>query len=157
MFGNKKKKLEALFTSGSKAVGVVQEVRDTGMTVNDNPRVKMVFRIEPIDGSEPFQAEKTKTVPRVAIPRQGDRYPVWYDPNDTELWAFAIIENDQGREQVRSQFGDAAATMTGMGNGAEGAGGDPTERLQKLNELRQSGAISEFEFEDKKAQILAEL
>jgi hypothetical protein len=156
LFGRKKKKVEALFESGSKAVGVVQEVRDTGMTVNDNPRVKMTFRIEPIDGSEPFQAEKTKVVPRVAIPRQGDRYPVWYDPNDPETWAFAIIENDQGRESIRAQFGDAAATMTGMGNGGAAAG-NATERLQKLNELRQSGAISEFEFEDEKAQILSEL
>lgn len=157
MFGRKKKKIQALFETGSKAVGVVESVRDTGMTVNDNPRVKMTFRIEPLDGSEPFEAEKTKTVPRVAIPRQGDRYPVWYDPNDTETWAFAMVENDQGREQIRAQFGDAAATMTGMGNGAGATGGDPTERLKKLDELRQSGAISEFEFEDKKAQILSEL
>ena len=130
MLGRKKKKLEALFTTGSKGVGVVQSVKDTGLTVNDNPRVKMTFRIEPLDGSEPFEAEKTKTVPRVAIPRAG--------------------------QTVREQFGDAAATMTAMGNGG-GGDGEPIERLQKLQQLRESGAIGEFEFEDKKAQILSEL
>ncbi len=155
MFGRKKKQqqLQALFETGSKGVGVVLGVQDTGMTVNDNPRVKMMFRIEPLDGGEPFEAQKTKTVSRVQIPRQGDRYPVWYDPNDPDTWAFAMIENDQGREQIQAQFGEAAETMTGVGNG----GGDPTDRLKKLQELRESGAISEFEFEDKKAQILSEL
>lgn len=30
-------------------------------------------------GSPPFDVEKTKTVSRVEIPRQGDRYAVFYD------------------------------------------------------------------------------
>ena len=157
MFGRNKKKMAALFETGSKAVGQVISVQDTGMTVNDNPRVKMGFRIEPLDGSQPFQAQKTKTVPRVSIPRQGDRYPVWFDPNDHDTWAFAMIEDDTGRATIRSQFGEAASTMTGMGNDDGGGGGDPTERMQKLQALKESGAITESEFEDKKAQILSEI
>ena len=68
--------------TGSKGVGTVVSVRDTGMTVNDNPRVEMVFRVEPLDGSAALDLTKKTTVSRVEIPRQGDRYPVWYDPSD---------------------------------------------------------------------------
>ena len=82
LFKSKKKQAADLVETGLKGAGTVISVQDTGMTVNDNPRVKMVFRVEPLDGGAPFDAEKTRTVSRVEIPRQGDRYPVWYDAED---------------------------------------------------------------------------
>jgi Short C-terminal domain len=165
MFGRgKKAKAENLIASGLRGVGIVTDVRDTGMTVNDNPRVKMTFRVEPLDGSAAFEAKKTSTVSRVAIPRAGDRYPVWYDGADPETWMYAVIADDNGRQQIRSLFGVAAETMTGMGSPAvatvtvpvptapeEG----PLERLQKLSELRAAGVLDEAEFEATKARILA--
>src|SRR5436190_24250496 len=112
---SKKKKAEELFATGSKGVGTVIQVADTGMTVNDNPRVKMIFRVEPIDGSPAFDAQKTATVSRVQIPRQGDRYPVWYDAQDPgKKWAFATVADDTGRETMRQQFGAAAVTFVGL-------------------------------------------
>lgn len=163
MFGRgKKAKAENLVATGQRGVGVVTDVRDTGMTVNDNPRVKMTFRIEPLDGSAPFEARKTSTVSRVAIPRTGDRYPVWYDAADPETWMYATIADDNGRQQIRAMFGAAAETMTGIGDAPAASATtvaapatDPLERLQKLNELRAAGALSETEFETTKAQILA--
>jgi uncharacterized protein DUF3592 len=115
MFGRgKKAKAQNLMASGLRGVGVVVDVRDTGMTVNDNPRVKMTFRIEPLDGGAPFEARKTSTVSRLAIPRRGDRYPVWYDGADPETWMYAVIADDTGRQQIRDLFGAAAETMTGI-------------------------------------------
>src|SRR5689334_4000865 len=151
MFGRgKKAKAENLVATGLRGVGVVTDVRDTGMTVNDNPRVKMTFRIEPLDGSAPFEARKTSTVSRVAIPRAGDRYPVWYDAADPETWMYAIIADDNGRQQIRALFGPAAETMTGMGNAAPAPApaapapaADPLDRLQQLNALRAAGALSD--------------
>ena len=70
LFKSKAKKAEELMTSGAKGVGTVVSVQDTGMTVNDNPRVKMVFRVEPLDGGPAFDAEKKTTVSRVEIPRR---------------------------------------------------------------------------------------
>jgi hypothetical protein len=165
MFGRgKKAKAERLMTTGQRGVGIVTDVRDTGMTVNDNPRVKMTFRIEPLDGSAPFEARKTSTVSRVAIPRTGDRYPVWYDAADPETWMYATVADDNGRQQIRSLFGAAAETLTGIGNPVAASAtaptapaADPLERLQKLNELRAAGALSDAEFEATKAQILAEM
>lgn len=154
MFGRgKKAKAENLIASGLRGVGVVADVRDTGMTVNDNPRVKMVFRIEPLDGSAPFEARKTSTVSRVAIPRAGDRYPVWYDGEDHETWMYAVVADDHGRQQIRAMFGVAAETMTGMGGPAAEQG--PLERLEKLGALRAAGVLDDAEFEATKARILA--
>ncbi|WP_445149474.1 SHOCT domain-containing protein [Baekduia sp. Peel2402] len=162
MFGRgKKAKAENLIASGLRGVGIVTDVRDTGMTVNDNPRVKMVFRVEPLDGSAAFEAKKTSTVSRVAIPRAGDRYPVWYDGEDHETWMYAVIADDNGRQQIRSLFGAAAETMTGMGSPAVASVAPaameqgPLERLQKLSEMRAAGVLDEAEFEATKARILA--
>jgi hypothetical protein len=165
-FGKRKReKAENLVATGSRAVGVVLGVHDTGMTMNDNPRIKMSFRIEPIDGSAPFEAQKTKVVSRVQIPRAGDRYPVWYDAGDSDNWAFATVDNDEGREALRQMFGAAAETMTGIGSPAavpapappEAAPADPLDRLKKLDELRAAGVVTDAEFAEKKAHILAQL
>jgi hypothetical protein len=166
-FGKKKREKAAnLVATGARAVGTVMSVNDTGTTMNDNPRVKMLFRIEPIDGSPAFEAEKTKFVSRVQIPRPGDRYPVWYDLEDASSWAFATVENEEGREQIRAMFGAAAETITGVGNPAAAAAAaapaatapaDPVERLGKLNELRAAGVLTDAEFEAKKAEILAQI
>src|SRR5512139_1503819 len=113
LFGkSRQEKAINLVETGSRGVGVVVNVQDTGVTMNDNPRVSMAFRVEPLDGSPPFEARKTKVVSRVEIPRAGDRYPVWYDPADPESWAYATVANDEGRASIRAMFGPAAETMT---------------------------------------------
>jgi hypothetical protein len=169
MFGKgKKEKAAELFQTGSKAVGTVMLVQDTGMTINDNPRIKMTFRVEPIDGSPAFDAHKTKTVSRLQIPRQGERYPVWYDRNDPETWAFAMIADDTGRATMRQMFGAAAEQFVGMGGApvatapaaapaAAAPAVDPVERLQKLGELRAQGVIYDAQFEEQKAKLLQAL
>src|SRR3954452_24106626 len=171
-FGRKKKEEQALnlIQNGARGIGTVLTVQDTGMSINDNPRVKMAFRVEPLDGGPPFEAQKTKVVSRVEIPRTGDRYPVWYDASDpADTWAFAMIADDTGRAQIRQMFGPQAETITGMGGApmaavaapapapAAPAAPDPVERLRKLDELRASGILSDAEFEQKKAEILAQI
>src|SRR5213075_3177958 len=115
IFNSKRKRAEALMATGSKGAGTVVQVQDTGMTVNDNPRIKMTFRVEPLDGTPAFDTTKTTTVSRVQIPRQGDRYPVWYDPQDTSKWMYATIADDTGRDTMGHLFGDVAQTFVGMG------------------------------------------
>jgi hypothetical protein len=151
--------------TGTRAVGTVLNVVDTGVTMNDNPRVQMAFRIEPLDGSPAFEAEKTKVVSRVQIPRSGDRYPVWYDAADPSTWAFAFVDNEEGRDNIRQMFGAAAETMTGVGNPAAAAAApaapaaaeDPLDRLKKLDELHKAGVVTDAEFEAKKAELLSDL
>ena len=163
MFGKgKKEKAANLLATGSRAVGTVVSVQDTGMTMNDNPRVKMTFRVEPLDGGAPFDAEKSSFVSRVQIPRAGDRYPVWFDASDPSSWAYATIDDDEGRAQIRQLFGAVADTFTGVGGGAApaaepAAAVDPLDRLKKLEELRAAGVVNDVEFQAKKAELLAQL
>ena len=159
MFTSKKKKAGELMATGSKGVGTVISVQDTGMTVNDNPRVKMTFRVEPIDGGPAFDAQKTTTVSRVEIPRQGDRYPVWYDPADPSKWMYATVADDSGRETIRQLFGAAAETFVGMN--APGApapvapgGQDTVEQLKTLADLHSQGLLTDDEFADQKGKLL---
>jgi hypothetical protein len=157
LFSNKRKKAEQLFETGSKGVGTVLQVQDTGTTINDNPRVKMVFRVEPLDGAAAFDAQKTSTVSRVEIPRQGDRYPVWYDPSDpANTWAYATVADDNGRATMRQLFGDAANGFVGMGGAPAPAAAAPDsmEQLERLAALHAQGALTDEEFAAQKAKLL---
>jgi putative oligomerization/nucleic acid binding protein len=161
IFKNKRKMAEQLMATGSRGAGTVVQVQDTGMTVNDNPRIKMTFRVEPLDGSPAFDTEKTTTVSRVQIPRQGERYPVWYDPQDTSKWMYATIADDTGRETMRQLFGEVAETFVGMGAPdapAVPAGGgqvqDTVEQLKQLADLHNQGLLTDDEFEQQKAKLL---
>ncbi|MDX6583264.1 MAG: hypothetical protein QOI10_2448 [Solirubrobacterales bacterium] len=160
LFKSKKKQAAELMQSGLKGAGTVISVQDTGMTVNDNPRVKMVFRVEPLDGSPPFDAKKTRTVSRVEIPRQGDRYPIWYDAEDpVGTWAYATVADDSGRESLRQMFGAVADTFVGMNApaapAAPAAGGqDTVEQLKTLADLHSQGLLTEDEFNAQKAKLL---
>jgi Short C-terminal domain len=161
LFKSKRKQADELFATGQRAAGTVVSVQDTGMTVNDNPRVKMTFRIEPLDGSPPFDAQKTATVPRIQIPRQGERYPVWYDAQDPSKWAFAEIRDDVGRATLREQFGEVADTFVGMkappppaGAAPQSAGQDTVEQLKTLADLHSQGLLTDEEFAQQKAKLL---
>jgi Short C-terminal domain/Protein of unknown function (DUF3592) len=167
MFGNKEKREKAanLVATGSRAVGTISDVEDTGMTINDNPRVRIRFRVEPLDGSAAFDAEKTQTVSRVQIPQIGQRYPIFFDPADPSSFAYATVDDEQGRASIVSMFGDAfGADGSGVGQTAAAAPAaapaatasapDPLEQIKKLAELRDAGALSDAEFEAKKSELL---
>jgi hypothetical protein len=162
MFGNKKKKAEKLMAEGARGVGTITGVRDTGTTINDNPRVALTFRIEPLDGSPAFDASKTKTVSRVAIPQAGSRYPILYDREEPSTFAWIEVSDDQGRQQVVAMFGDAfGADGAGVGRPGVAAAApppdDPIETIRKLDELRTAGVLTDDEFAAQKAKLLAEL
>jgi hypothetical protein len=167
MFRSKKAKAEDLMANGARGVGTIIDVRDTGMTINDNPRVKMTFQIEPLDGSAAFTAEKTKTVSRVRIPQMGCRYPIFYDKEDPSTFAFVEVDDAQGYATIVQMFGDKFGA-DGMGVGrpaaaaapapaAAPAAEDPIEKIRKLEELKNQGILTEEEFAAKKTELLAEI
>jgi hypothetical protein len=166
LFGGKKKQEQAmnLMAEGAKAVGTVVQVQDTGMTLNDNPRIKMLFRIEPLDGAPAFDAEKTKVVSRVQIPQAGQRYPVWYDLADPSQWAYATIADPSGRRQIVEMFGPEPFGADGAGIGmpamavsvasAAADDDDPIAKLERLAKLHQAGALTDEEFTAQKSKLL---
>jgi hypothetical protein len=106
MFGNKKKKI---LQDGISARAIVIGVADTGMTVNDNPRVKLTLQVQP-EGDAPFEATKKVTVSRVSVPRAGDTYWVRFDPaNPTEV-EFDQEKVQEANDAARAEIAQAAAT-----------------------------------------------
>ena len=161
MFGAKKKRVLNLMENGARGVGTITGVRDTGTTINNNPRVRIDMRIEPLDGSAAFDGTKTATVSRVAIPQAGARHPVFYDPEDPSTFAYVAGVGDQsGQANIVQMFGDAFgpdASGVGMPAVAAPAAVDPLDRLAKLEQLRTGGVLSEDEFTAQKTKILAEM
>jgi hypothetical protein len=156
----KRRRAMRLITEGATAIGTVTSIRDTGVTINKNPRVTLTYRIEPEDGSLPFDGEKTMVVSRVHLPQQGQRYPIWYDRQDRSQFAIGTKVDDTAAPEVRRLFEKAAAGAPGVPFGATealagGGATDPLDRLAKLNELRLAGALTEEEFQSQKARILA--
>jgi hypothetical protein len=166
MFGNKKKKQEQaaqLFQTGLRGVGTITDVQDTGLTINDMIiRVNLRFRVQPLDGSPPFDAEKKANVSRVQVPPIGGRYPILYDATDPTPFAYVTVDDDQGRATVVQMFGDAfGADGSGVGlpaapqaAPAAAPAADPLDQLKKLGELRDAGVLSDAEFAAKKAELL---
>ena len=158
----KMKRAQQLLETGREGVGTVLSVQDTGVTINDNPRVKLRFRIEPTDRSPAFDAEKAVTVSRVAVPRVGDRFPVWFDPEDRSRWAFGTdIDPATAPPKVRALFAKAAQRPQPMlappAPTAAAPDDDPYEKIAKLNDLRMKGAITDEEFQATKDRILKSL
>ena len=154
LVGLKRMKAQRLLSNGRSGTGTVLGVEDTGVTINGNPRVRLRFLIEPSDGiTPPFEAVKTTTVSRVQLPRVGDRFPVWFDPDDREKWMFATGT-------------PAAATQPGLRTIVEAArrGAQPgvpapqpaamVGELTRLNELRLTGKISSEEFAARTSELI---
>lgn len=145
-----------LINEGRTAIGTVTAVADTGVTVNLNPRVRITLRIEPEDGSAPFEGKKTFVASRLDLPRPGRRYPVWYDPADPSRFVILTKLDDTAPPHVRRLYEKAAAPadVPEAGSGPVPAQVDPLDRLAKLNDLRLAGALTEEEFQAQKAKIL---
>jgi membrane protein implicated in regulation of membrane protease activity len=140
-----------LMRSGTRGIGTIVEVSDTGVTINNNPRILIRMHIEPLDGSAPVERSKSVLVSRVAVPRAGERYPAWFDPADPDKWMYGTAMEAGAPAEVRDMFARAQAS----GGAPPPAESDsPVEELARLSELWKSGALSDSEFADAKARLL---
>jgi hypothetical protein len=64
----KRKRIAELVATGKQGTAVVLELSDTGVTINDNPRVKLQLEIH-IPNYPPYQAQKTVTLPLIYLPQ----------------------------------------------------------------------------------------
>jgi hypothetical protein len=136
--------MRGLAERGKRCPGQVVAVEDAGVTINENPRVRMTVRAEP-PGEAPFTIVKTATMSRVALPRTGDRCTVLYDAANREH--DNVVTFDQA----------AAMAPQPAPAPAQPDRGDPVARLGRLAELRDKGLISEAEFAEQKRRLLGEL
>ncbi len=118
---------EELMRSGTRGIGTITGVGDTGVTINDNPRVVITMRIEPTDGSAPVERRKIVTVSRVQIPRPGERYPAWFDRADPEKWMYATAMDATAPAEVKDMFARARAGSPAEFGAEAGAAAGPGE------------------------------
>jgi len=78
-------KAQHLMANGHVGTATVQAIRDTGMTVNDNPSVQLDLLVT-VDGGEPYSVTHTQVVSRIAIGsfQPGATLPVRVDPADPQ-------------------------------------------------------------------------
>lgn len=146
----KRAQAEQLVATGARGVGTITDVRDTGMALNDDPRVTVTMRIAPEDGGPAVERKKSMFVSRVAIPQVGQRFPVWYDPADPSRWMFGVDVEPGAPADVRALFDSAAAP-------AAAAELDPLDEIGRLAELRREGSISEADYEAAKDRLIAQV
>jgi hypothetical protein len=243
-----RRKFERLASAGSRAPAVITAVEDTGVTINDNPRIRISLRVQP-SGGAPFDVRTSQTVSRIAIPRAGDTVSVLYNPADPQDFVIEgvtsplspsnpmidietmsvsasgtgpMVVDARNMEGLREAMLDtleqhgiqipdsardgadtvvptasapqppaappepapramdapppaprsvpapsaAAADLDSVTSSSvtdtvrpsdEASGGDALDRLDKLNALREKGAISLAEYEQAKARLLEEL
>ncbi|MEX2194588.1 MAG: SHOCT domain-containing protein [Thermoleophilaceae bacterium] len=136
-------KASKLFSTGRRAPARIVGIEDTGVTVNNSPRAEIILRVEP-DGEEPFEVRKKLMISRVQLPRIGEPVEVAYDPDDHEQFTFRVPD-----------LTDDAARAFAAGAAAQPAD-DPLDRIQKLHELHEAGALTAEEFAREKAQVLGQ-
>lgn len=75
------KKAEALMATGRQGEATVLALQDTGMRINDDPRVALVLEVR-IPGYPPYQVQKTMTLPliRMSQVQVGSVVAVMADP-----------------------------------------------------------------------------
>lgn len=81
----KKKKVEALLATGQQGEAAVLSLEDTGIRVNDDPRVRMLLEVR-VEGYPPYQVNKTMVLPliRMSQVQVGSTVQVLADPNEPD-------------------------------------------------------------------------
>lgn len=82
----KRKRIAELVATGKQGTAVVLELSDTGVTINDNPRVKLRLEIH-IPNYQPYQAQKTVTLPLIYLPQvqTGSTINILADPDQPHV------------------------------------------------------------------------
>jgi hypothetical protein len=110
-----------------------------------------------VSGRQPYRVNNQYMVPAGATIGQGVTLPVKVDPNDPAKVAIDW-ESAQGapqRGEVRPVGGSGFAPAPAPAPAPSGGGGgDHLAELERLAKLRDSGALTDAEFEQQKAKIL---
>ena len=76
-------KAQYLMANGRQGSATIEALRDTGMTINDNPTVELDLSVT-IDGAAAYAVTHKQTISRIAMPsfQPGATVPVRIDPAD---------------------------------------------------------------------------
>jgi hypothetical protein len=106
-----------------------------------------------VSGRQPYRVNNQYMVPAGATLGQGVTLPIKVDPNDPAKIAidWDSAQSAPARGEVRPVGGSGFSPAPAP---APAAGGDHVAELERLAKLRDSGALTDAEFEQQKAKIL---
>jgi Short C-terminal domain len=106
-----------------------------------------------VSGRQSYRVNNMYMVPAGATIGQGVTLPIKVDPNDPSKIAidWDSAQRAPARGEVRSVGGSGFAPAPAPSGGG---GGDHLAELERLAKLRDSGALTDAEFEQQKAKIL---
>ena len=104
-----------------------------------------------VSGRQPYRVNNQYMVPAGATLGQGVTLPIKVDPNDPAKIAidWESAQTAPARGEVRPVGGSGFAPAP-----APSGGGDNVAELERLAKLRDSGALTDAEFEQQKAKLL---
>ena len=155
-----------LFETGRRATAVVEGVETTSMVLNNiNQQIILRLRVRP-PGEAEFPYERKMFVPFHGMPRTGDLIEVAFDPSDrTKLALETDWRSDTagGRLLVLRRPGESPAPAGQRAGAIPAPYGPETttaparviEQLERLQRLREEGALTESEFAAQKAKVLS--
>jgi hypothetical protein len=105
-----------------------------------------------VSGRQPYRVNNQYMVPAGATLGPGVSLPIKVDPNDPSKIAIDWdgAQRAPARGEVRPVGGSGFAPAPAPSSG----GGDHVAELERLAKLRESGALTDAEFEQEKAKIL---
>jgi Short C-terminal domain len=151
VFGKKKKEILA---NGIQARATITNVQDTGMMINNNPRVKLTLQVTP-DGDVPFEATKKVTVSRIAIPRIGDSLWVRYDPADPSAIEFDEAKNAEASSAIAINPGAVSVTGGATVIDARNVPGLRDEFLRAVADTQSGNPAGQAEMQDAIAKAMS--
>jgi hypothetical protein len=79
---NQQKKVESIMATGKQGEATILSLEDTGMRINDNPRIKLLLEVR-IYGYPPYRVQKTMTMEliRMSQVQVGNVVQVMADPS----------------------------------------------------------------------------
>jgi putative oligomerization/nucleic acid binding protein len=162
-YSNMANKAEAdrkLFDEGTRATAVIEGVETTGTVLNEvNQQIILTLRVQPPGGAEFAHTEKLY-VPFSGMPRPGDLIEVAYDPAQPGRLA---LETDYRSDTAGGRMLITRAPQAPAPDpspAAPPADSRPAperviEQLERLNKLREDGALTDAEFEAQKIKVLS--
>jgi hypothetical protein len=81
----KRKRIAELVATGKQGTAVILDLSDTGVTINDDPRVKLLLEIH-IPNYQPYKARKTVTLPLIYMSQvqTGSTIQILADPEQPD-------------------------------------------------------------------------
>ena len=155
---------QQLFQTGERATAVIEGVEGTGTMINNQPQVYLTLRVQPRNGAE-FIHQRRLVLPFGAVVQPGYLVDVAYDPANPDEVA---IESDsryaatppaiyiKTRPPEQQQAAAAPVAASSLASAPAGDDSPPTliEQIERLAKLRDSGALTDAEFETQKKELL---